>query len=136
MTFLSVNANHLSNKMTSLMHTTYSRNLDVVHITEAGLGTKLPQEIKGYKAIKLEHESPNRGSEMYLKEEYYNKMVRIQEPEDQQIGSEIIHILLNKQPHTNIIGVYQKTNITIEEADKAHKVFKNKVRERRGLPHY
>ena len=55
--------------MTSLMHTTYSRNLDVVHITEAGLGTKLPEEMKGYKANKLEHKSLNRGSVMYVQEE-------------------------------------------------------------------
>ena len=63
-------ANHLSNKTTSLQHTTYSRNLDVVHITEACLVKKLLETMKGYKSIKLEHNSPNRGSVMYVKEEY------------------------------------------------------------------
>ena len=81
---MTVNANHLSNKMTSLQHTTYSRNLDVVHITEAGLGKKIPETMKGYKSIKLENESPNRGSVMYVKEEYYDKMVRITESEDKK----------------------------------------------------
>ena len=70
--------------------------------------------MKGYKTIKLEHESPNRGSVMYVKEEYYDKMVRITAPEDKKIGSEIIHILLNTLPPTNTIGVYQETNITIK----------------------
>ena len=59
--------------MTSLQHTTYSRNMDVVHITEAGLGKKLPETMKGYKSIKLEHNSPNRGSVIYVKVKYYDK---------------------------------------------------------------
>ena len=91
---MSVNANHL----TSLQRTTYSRNLDVVHITEASLGKKSPEKMKGYKFIKLEHKSPNRGSVMYVKEENYDKMVRITEPEDKKIVSDIIHILLNTLP--------------------------------------
>ena len=74
---------------------------------------------------------------MYVKDKYYDKMVRITEPEDKKIGSEIIHILLNTLPPTNIIGVYQETNFTIEEAHKAHKMLKNKVKKtsgpRRGL---
>ena len=119
--------------MTSLNHTTYSRNLDVVHITEAVFGTNLPEGMKGYKAIKEEHVSPNRGSAMYVKEEYYDEMVRIEEPKDKKIGSEIIHIRLDTQPPTNIIGVYQETGTTIEEANEAHEVLKNKVSERLKL---
>ena len=57
--------------MTTMMHTSYTRDIDFVHITEAGLGTKLPEEMKGCRAIKLEHDSPSRGSVMYVKEEYY-----------------------------------------------------------------
>ena len=34
MTFMIVNANWLSNKITSLQHKIYSGNMDVVHITE------------------------------------------------------------------------------------------------------
>ena len=42
----SVNANHLHNKMMTLKHTSYNRDLDFVHITEAGLGTRVCQELK------------------------------------------------------------------------------------------
>ena len=45
-----------------------------------------------------------------------------------KIGSEIIHILLDTLPPTNITGVYQETGITNEEADEAHMVPKNKVK--------
>ena len=126
-TFMTVNANHATNKMASIIHTIYARNYDVVHITEAGLGKKLPDTIKGYRAIKLDHISPNRGSIMYVKNEYYDKMVRIKDPDDKKIVSEIIHILINTLPPTNIIGVYQETGITNYEADEAHKVLENKV---------
>ena len=47
-----------------------------------------------------------------------------------KIGSEIIHILLDTQPSTNITCVYQKTGITKEEADEAHKVLNEKVQKR------
>ena len=50
--FYTVNANHVTNKMASVAHTTYINNYDVVHITEAGLGKKLPDTLKGYKAKK------------------------------------------------------------------------------------
>ena len=73
--FMTVKANQVTNKMASIEHTIYAKNYDVVHITEAGLGKKLPDTIKGYRAIKLDHISPNRGSIMYVKNEYYEKMV-------------------------------------------------------------
>ena len=96
------------------------------------MGNKLPDTIKGYRAIKLDRINPNRGSLMYVKKEYYkyyDKMVLITDPDDMKIGSEIIHILIN----TNIIGVYQETGITNDEADEAHKVLKNKVTKRVDL---
>ena len=49
-------------------------------------------------------------------------MVRVQETDYAKIGSEIIHILLDTQLATNIIGVYRETDITEEKADKAQKV--------------
>ena len=39
-----------------------------------------------------------------------------------------MHILLNTLPPTSIIGVYQEKGITNEEYDEAHKVLKNKVK--------
>ena len=97
-----VNAKHVTNKMAIIVHTTYKTNYDVVHITEAGLGKKLPDY-------------------------YHDKMVRITDPEEKKIGIEIMHILLDAPPPTNINGVYQETGITNVEADKAHRVLKNKV---------
>ena len=38
-------------------------------------------------------------------------MVRIDDPEDKSIGSEIIQLLLDTLPPTNILGVYQVTGI-------------------------
>ena len=70
------------------------------------------KRVKRIKSIKLEHDNPNRGSVIYVKEEYYDK---ITEPENKKIGSEIIHILLNTLPLTNIIEVYQEMNITIKK---------------------
>ena len=57
-------------------------------------------------------------------------MVRITDPEDKKIESEIMHILLDTLPPTNIIGVYQETGITNKEADEAHRVLKNKVKKK------
>ena len=57
-------------------------------------------------------------------------MVRMQDPADEKIGSEIMHILLYTQPPTNIIGVYLETLITNDEADEAHRVLNEKVRKR------
>ena len=62
---------------------------------------------------------------MYIKDYYHDKMVSITDPEDKKIGSEIMHILLDTLPPTNIIGVYQETGITNEEADEAHRVLIN-----------
>ena len=46
--FMTGNANYVSDKIASIAHTTYKKNFDVLHITEAGLGKKLPDTIKGY----------------------------------------------------------------------------------------
>ena len=55
-------------------------------------------------------------------------MVRVDDPKDKNIGSEIIHVLLDTLPPTNIIGVYQETGITAERAEDAHRVLRNKVK--------
>ena len=68
-----------------------------------------------YKAIKHDHNAHNRGSIMYIKDCYHDKMVKITDPEDNKFGSEIMHILLDTLPPTNMIGVYQETGITNEE---------------------
>ena len=108
--FYTVNTNHVKNKMASVEHTTYKNNYDVLHITEAGLGKKLPDTLNGYKAVKHERNAHNRGSIMYIKDYYHDRMVRITDPEDNQIGMEIIHLLLDTFPPSNILGVYQETD--------------------------
>ena len=47
-TLYTCNANHITNKMPTVAHTTYEDNLNVIHITEAGLQQKLPDALKGY----------------------------------------------------------------------------------------
>ena len=75
-----------------------------------------------------EHDAHNRGSVIWVKEYYHKRIVRINDPAYKNIGSEIIHLLLDTLPPTNIMGVYQETEITNDEANKAHRVLKNTVR--------
>ena len=59
--------------MASSAHDTYKYNYDVVHITEAGLVKTLPDTLKGYKAVKHDHDAHNRGSIIYIKNYYHTK---------------------------------------------------------------
>ena len=54
-------------------------------------------------------------------------MVRVYDPEDSDIGSEVIHLLMDTLPPTNIIGVYQETGKGKEEIENAHRVLRNRV---------
>ena len=65
---------------------------------------------------------------MCVKDYYHERMVRVYDPEDKNIGSEIIHLLLDTLPPTNIMGVYQETGITSEQIEDAHRVLRNKVK--------
>ena len=105
------------------MQTTCKENLDVIHITEAGLKQKLPDVMKGYKAVIHERPEHNIGSVMWVKDYYHNRVVRVDDPEDNNIGSEIIHVLLDRLPPTNIMGVYQETRIASEQIEDAHRVW-------------
>ena len=60
-------------------------------------------------------------------------MVRMQDPADEKIGIEIMHILLDTQYTTS--NKYDRcipieTGITNNEADEAHRVVNEKVRNR------
>ena len=99
------NANHITNKIPTVVHTTHKENLDVIHITEAGLKQKLPDIMKGYKAVIHKRPEHNRGSVMWVKDYYHDRMVGIDDQEDKNIGSEIIHILLDILPPANIRDV-------------------------------
>ena len=89
-----------------------NKNLYVIQITEAELKQKLPDVTKGYNVAAHERTEYNRGSVMWVKDYYHERMVRVYDPEDKNIGSEIIHLLLDTLPPTNIMGVYQETGIT------------------------
>ena len=71
--------------------------------------------MKRYKSVIHERPEHNRGSVMWVKDYYHDRMVRVYDPEDKNIGSEIIHMLLDTLPPTNIMGVYQETGITAEQ---------------------
>ena len=43
------------------------------------------------------------------------------------IKSEIIHLLLDTLPPTNILGMYQEIEITTNQTEEAHRVLRNKV---------
>ena len=45
-TLYTCNANHITNKMPTVVHTTHKENLDVIHITEAWLKQKLADGLK------------------------------------------------------------------------------------------
>ena len=61
--------------------------------------------------MNMMHTAHNRGSVIWVKEYYHERMVRTEDPEDKSIGSEIIQLLLDTLPPTNILGVYQVTGI-------------------------
>ena len=55
-------------------------------------------------------------------------MVRVYDPEDSDIGSEVIPLLMDTLPPTNIISVYQETGKGKEEIENAHRVLRNRVK--------
>ena len=65
---------------------------------------------------------------MWSKDYYHDRMVKVDDPEDKHIGSEIIHQLLDTLPPTKIMGVYQETGITAEQAEDAYRVLRNRVK--------
>ena len=116
-TLYTCNANNVTNRMPTVMQKTCKENLDVFYITEAG--QKLPDVMKGYKAVTHDRPEHNRGSVMWVKDYYHHRMVRVDDPEDKNIGSEIINVLLDTLPPKNIMGVYQETGITSEKNEDA-----------------
>ena len=74
----SVNSNRLKNQMMSLKDTTYNRDLDFVHVTEAGLGVEAAADMKGFRAFKVEDDKHTRGSVLYLREEYARQLLRVE----------------------------------------------------------
>ena len=82
----------------------------------------------GYKAVTHARPEPNRGSVIWVRECYLNRMVRVYDAENRNIGSEVIHLLMDTLPPTNIIGVYQETGKGKDNIENAHKVLRNRVK--------
>ena len=59
---------------------------------------------------------------MWVKDCYHERMVRVYDPEDKNIGREIIHLLLDTLTPTNIMGIYQETDKSPEQIENAHRV--------------
>ena len=95
MTFYTCNANHITNKIPILAHDVAKHKFDVIHITEAGLKEQVPTGMTGYKAVKHQGKEQNRGSVIWVRECYINRMVRVYNPEDDDNGSEVIHLLMD-----------------------------------------
>ena len=103
--------------------------MDVIHITEAGIKQQLPTGMTGYKAVTHQRTEINSGSVIWVRECYLNRMVRVYDPEDKDNGSEVIHLLMDTIPPTNILGVYQETGKGIEEVENAHRILRKRVKE-------
>ena len=73
-TFNSCNANHITNKMPTLVLDTLKERLDVIHITEAGLKQQLLAVIKGYKALTHVRPEHSRGSVIWVRDCYNERI--------------------------------------------------------------
>ena len=81
-TFYTCNTSHITNKMPILAHDVGKHKFDVVHITEAGLLKKEPTGMTGYKSVKLVRKEPNRGSVIWVRADYMDRMVRVYAPNE------------------------------------------------------
>ena len=110
--------------------------LDVIHISEAGIGPTKTMGLTGYTALGLERSDPNMGSVMYVKNYIYSRIIRIydKDEEEEKSGSEIIQIQIDTVPKTSIYGLYLETGKSVEEKEHAHTMLKRRVDEdtRRG----
>ena len=97
--------------------------------TEAGLQEKEPTGMTGYKSVKLTRKEPNRGSVIWVRADYMDRMVRVYDPDEDKIGSEVIQLQMDTLPPTNIFGVYKETGKPIEEVENAHASLRKRVTE-------
>ena len=50
------------------------------------------------------------------------------DPEDKDNGSEVIHLMMDTLPTTNIMSVYQETGKGTDEIENAHRILINRVK--------
>ena len=128
MTFFTCTTSRRTNKMPTLAHDAMKHRLDVIRITEAGLKQQLPTGMTGYKAVAHARPESNRGSVIWVRECYLNQIIGVYDPEDKDIGNEVIHLLMDTLPHNNIIGVYQETGKGKYEIENTHRILRNRVK--------
>ena len=58
-----------------------------------------------------------------------DRMVRVYDPDDDKIGSEVIQLQMDTLPPTNIFGVYQETGKSMEEVEITNRVLRRRVTE-------
>ena len=123
----SVNADTMTNKLATVYDIIQRRDLDIAMISEAGLKTRKPPEIEGYTAFRTDHENKNRGSIVYIKNMFTKVTLRIEDPKEKDVDSEIIHLRVEGEPACNIISVYLKPGMDAEEAAETHAILHRKV---------
>ena len=65
---------------------------------------------------------------LYVRDEYTKRHLRVTEEEEK--GTEIIHVRMESIPPINIIGVYMDTNQTKAKAENTHNIITEKVQSR------
>ena len=78
----------------------------------------------GYKSVKLVRKEHNRGSVIWVRADYMDRMVRVYAPKEEDTGSESIQLEMDTIPPTNIFGVYQETGKPDDEQEYAHQCLK------------
>ena len=64
----------------------------------------------GYKAVNYQRKEMNRGSVIWVRESYINRMVKVYDPEDDDKSSEVIHLLMDTIPPTGCLSRNRKRN--------------------------
>ena len=62
--------------------------------------------LKGYTSFRADHKHKNRGLIVYMKDLYTPIALRVNEAEEDTVGSEFIHLRLEGSPSVNMISVY------------------------------
>ena len=64
---------------------------------------------------------------MFMKEMFTKVALRVADPEEEEVGSEFIHVRIEGAPAVNIISVYLQTGMNMDEATRMHEILQKKV---------
>ena len=71
---------------------TYKRDLDFVHITEAGLEDETSPKMRGFTPFRANYTKYTSASVIYVRDGYVPTLLRISETEESTVESEFIHL--------------------------------------------